>query len=95
MNYKLILYTLLLFSFFVVSICGCNNTRTYSEEDVYMQNYIYYDKKSKQPITGLLIRKQNDAKTVAELDSNLRTLDPKDPVKYDFALFGLGVFEGF
>ncbi|MGB0882410.1 MAG: TIGR02757 family protein [Vicingaceae bacterium] len=44
---------------------------------------------------GLLSRKQNDAKAVVELDSNLRILDPKDPVKYDFALFGLGVFEGF
>ena len=44
---------------------------------------------------GLLIRKQNDAKAVIELDNSLRLLDPKDPVKYDFALFGLGVFEGF
>lgn len=43
----------------------------------------------------LLTRKQNDAKAVAELDENLRKLDPNDPVKYDFALFGLGVFEGF
>lgn len=44
---------------------------------------------------GLLNRKQNDAKALEELDNNLRKLDPKDPVKYDFALFGLGVFEGF
>lgn len=44
---------------------------------------------------GLLKRKQNDAKALAELDTNLRQLDPQDPVKYDFALFGLGVFEGF
>lgn len=44
---------------------------------------------------GLLTRKQNDAKAVLELDSNLRILDKNDPVKYDFALFGLGVFEGF
>ena len=44
---------------------------------------------------GLLNRKQNDAKALAELDKNLRFLDPIDPVKYDFALFGLGVFEGF
>lgn len=43
----------------------------------------------------LLRRKQNDAKALAELDANLRKLDPKDPVKYDFALFGLGVFEKF
>ena len=44
---------------------------------------------------GLLNRKQNDAKALAELDSKLRELDPNDPSKYDFALFGLGVFEGF
>jgi uncharacterized protein (TIGR02757 family) len=43
----------------------------------------------------LLTRKQNDAKALAELDFNLRKLDPNDPVKYDFALFGLGVFEKF
>ncbi|ARV08589.1 TIGR02757 family protein [Winogradskyella sp. PC-19] len=44
---------------------------------------------------GLLKRKQNDSKALAELDKNLRKLDANDPVKYDFALFGLGVFEGF
>ena len=43
----------------------------------------------------LLFRKQNDAKAVSELDITLRKLDANDPVKYDFALFGLGVFEGF
>ena len=43
----------------------------------------------------LLLRKQNDWKAVAELDLNLRKLDKTDPVKYDFALFGLGVFEKF
>ncbi len=44
---------------------------------------------------GLLKRKQNDGKALAELDLSLRKLDKNDPVKYDFALFGLGVFEGF
>ena len=44
---------------------------------------------------GLLTRKQNDAKALVELDLQLRKLDPNDPVKYDFALFGLGVFESF
>jgi len=42
---------------------------------------------------GLLNRKQNDAKAVQELDIVLRILDNKDPVKYDFALFGLGINE--
>lgn len=44
---------------------------------------------------GLITRKQNDAKALLELDLNLRKLDATDPVKYDFALFGLGIFEGF
>jgi hypothetical protein len=44
---------------------------------------------------GLLKRTQNDGKALFELDSKLRIYDPNDPVKYDFALFGLGVFEGF
>ncbi|HET8753050.1 MAG TPA: TIGR02757 family protein [Salinimicrobium sp.] len=44
---------------------------------------------------GLLHRKQNDAKALAELDAELRKLDKEDPVKYDFALFGLGVFEKY
>ncbi|MGB0198682.1 MAG: TIGR02757 family protein [Flavobacteriaceae bacterium] len=44
---------------------------------------------------GLLKRKQNDLKALIELDTQLRKLDPQDPVKYDFALFGLGVFEKF
>ena len=44
---------------------------------------------------GLLQRRQNDAKALEELDNALRKLDHADPVKYDYALFGLGVFEGF
>lgn len=44
---------------------------------------------------GLLHRKQNDIKAVRELDTALRAFDPDDPVKYDFALFGLGIFEKF
>jgi uncharacterized protein (TIGR02757 family) len=44
---------------------------------------------------GLLQRKQNDSKALLELDLNLRAMDSHDPVKYDFALFGLGVFEKF
>ena len=44
---------------------------------------------------GLIQRKQNDIKSLIELDKNLRILDKKDPVKYDFSLFGLGMYEGF
>ena len=44
---------------------------------------------------GLINRKQNDFKSLCELDKNLRLLDNEDPVKYDFSLFGLGMYEGF
>ena len=40
---------------------------------------------------GLIKRAQNDWKTVEELDKVLRVLDPNDPSKYDFALFGWGI----
>ena len=42
---------------------------------------------------GLIQRKQKDWKTVVELTENLKKLDNSDPVKYDFALFGMGVNE--
>ena len=42
---------------------------------------------------NLLQRKQNDWPAVEELTKKLRTYDAEDPVKYDFALFGIGVFE--
>ena len=43
----------------------------------------------------LIDRKQNDIKALIELDNSLRIMDKNDPVKYDFALFGLGAFENF
>lgn len=42
---------------------------------------------------GLLERKQDDWQAAMELTEQLRTFDAKDPVKYDFALFGTGVME--
>lgn len=44
---------------------------------------------------GLLNRKQDDAKAVEEITAVLKLFDVNDPIKYDFALFGLGVFEKF
>ncbi|WP_258104907.1 TIGR02757 family protein [Marinoscillum sp. MHG1-6] len=44
---------------------------------------------------GLITRKQTDWQTAIELTEELKKLDPKDPVKYDFALFGLGIEEKF
>lgn len=44
---------------------------------------------------SLIHRKNTDWLTALELTENLKKLDPEDPVKYDFALFGLGVLEKF
>ncbi len=44
---------------------------------------------------GILSRRQDDWRAVEELDAVLRGFDPSDPCKYDYALFGLGVFEKF
>ncbi|WP_294141087.1 TIGR02757 family protein [uncultured Sanguibacteroides sp.] len=44
---------------------------------------------------GLLTRKQNDRQAVLELTCRLREFDPVDPIRYDFALFGLGAFEKY
>jgi len=42
---------------------------------------------------GILKRAQNDWKAVEEIDKVFRSFDPVDPVKYDFALFGMGISE--
>lgn len=44
---------------------------------------------------GLISRKGSSWQTALELTENLRKFDAQDPVKYDFALFGLGIEEGF
>jgi uncharacterized protein (TIGR02757 family) len=44
---------------------------------------------------NLLERKQIDWQAAAELSNYLKKLDPLDPAKYDFALFGLGVIEKY
>lgn len=50
---------------------------------------VHVDRVARQ--LGLVSRKQTDWPTAVELTENLRQLDAGDPVKYDFALFGLGV----
>lgn len=44
---------------------------------------------------GLIKRKANDWKAVKELDKHLRKYCKEDPAKYDFALFGIGLYENF
>ncbi len=43
---------------------------------------------------GILTRRQNDWKAVEEVMTHLREADPTDPVKYDYALFGVGINKG-
>lgn len=54
---------------------------------------IHVDKVARK--LGLITRKQTDWLTAEQLTEKLRLFDPEDPVKYDFALFGLGIEEGF
>ncbi|OFY69881.1 MAG: hypothetical protein A2Y71_15320 [Bacteroidetes bacterium RBG_13_42_15] len=59
----------------------------------FLEEISYLSQRSRK--LGILSRKQNDAKAMSELDKVLRKPDKDDPVKYDFALFGLGVSERF
>ncbi len=61
------------------------------QADLYIPLDIHTGKVARQ--LGLLTRKQNDWKAVEELTGVLRQMDPSDPVKYDYALFGLGLYE--
>ena len=45
-------------------------------------------------VLGLVSRPKADWPMAMELTENLRLLNPEDPVRYDFALFGLGVSAG-
>ena len=44
---------------------------------------------------GLLHRKQRDWQAVQELTAHLREIDPNDPARFDFALFGMGLHDDF
>lgn len=46
-------------------------------------------------LLGILNRKQNDWSALEEVMATLKKMDESDPVKYDFALFGIGAFEKF
>jgi len=61
--------------------------------DLIMPCDLHVDRVSRK--LGLITRKQTDWQTAIELTERLREFDPSDPVKYDFALFGLGVEEKF
>lgn len=65
--------------------------KAFRSSDLYCPLDVHSGRVARQ--LGLLGRKQNDWKAVEELTLRLREMDPADPVKYDFALFGMGVFE--
>jgi uncharacterized protein (TIGR02757 family) len=64
-----------------------------SQRDLFMPLDLHSGKVARR--LGLLERKQNDWPAVEELTRHMRKFDPEDPVKYDFALFGLDAFEKF
>jgi len=64
---------------------------TIEPSELYMPLDVHVDRVARK--CKLLKRKQRDWQSVVELTNNLKKLDPKDPVKYDFALFGYGANE--
>lgn len=65
--------------------------KTISPSELYLPLDVHTGNVSRE--LGLLTRKQNDWKALDELMKRLKEFDPLDPVKYDFALFGIGAFE--
>ena len=65
-----------------IAVCHC------SEVDTCLSQHI------QSRLELLPIHPKNDRRAVEEVTAYLRQLDPQDPVKYDFALFGEGVFDG-
>lgn len=66
---------------------------SFSPADLYLPLDLHTGNVSRK--LELLTRKQNDWKSVEEVTEKLLLLDSSDPIKYDFALFGLGIFEKF
>lgn len=67
--------------------------KTISPSELYLPLDVHTSNNARR--LGLLTRKQDDWKALSELMEQLQKMDEKDPVKYDFALFGLGAFEKF
>ncbi|HLP20702.1 MAG TPA: TIGR02757 family protein [Chitinophagales bacterium] len=59
--------------------------------ELYIPLDVHVDRTARK--LGLIRRKQTDWETVVELTENLKQFDPKDPVKYDFSLFGISVLD--
>lgn len=65
--------------------------KSISKSELYMPLDVHTSNNARD--LGLITRKQNDWKALEELMINLNEFDSSDPVKYDFALFGIGAFE--
>lgn len=65
--------------------------KSISRSELYLPLDVHTSRNAR--LLGLLIRKQDDWKALEELMQSLLNMDPIDPVKYDFALFGIGVNE--
>lgn len=63
--------------------------RAIHPRDLFMPLDVHVERIARE--LGLLKRKQKDWKSVEELTMNMRSFDPEDPVKYDFALFGMSI----
>lgn len=64
--------------------------KSFSPADLYIPLDVHTSRQARQ--LGLLTRNQNDWKSVIELTSRLREFDADDPVRFDFALFGMGIW---
>ena len=67
--------------------------KSISPAELYLPLDVHTSKNARK--LGLLNRKQDDWKALEEIMFQLRAMNAEDPVKYDFALFGLGAFEKF
>ena len=62
-----------------------------SPSDLYLPLDVHTARNARQ--LGILSRKSNDWKAVEEVTQHLKKFDPMDPIKYDFSLFGMGVYK--
>ena len=67
--------------------------KSISPSELYLPLDVHTSKNARK--LGILHRKQDDWRALEEIMVQLRAMNPEDPVKYDFALFGLGAFEKF
>ena len=84
---------LILLFFFIIS-CSSNDKDEYQNDQSVYENNTLKDFELFKLANSYISSKQFELALI-ELDNSLRIMDKNDPVKYDFALFGIGVFEKF